>query len=148
MKRVMILNGPNLNMLGIREPHIYGSTTLDAIKASCEEFAAFTGTQLAFHQSNHEGVLVDTFQKHMDEAAGAILNPGGFTQYSVALHDCIKAMPFPVIEVHLSNVHARERFRRRSLIAPAARGQIVGLGWYGYLAALDALVTLARDERP
>ena len=145
--RIMILNGPNLNMLSIREPHIYGSTTLPAIKASCEEFAAFAGAELAFHQSNHEGVLVDTFHKHMREVAGAILNPAGLTQFGVSLHDCIKTMPFPVIEVHISNRHAREEWRGHSIISPAVKGTVEGLGWRSYTAALRTLVEIVREPK-
>ena len=147
MTRYLLVNGPNLNMLGIREPHIYGSTTLEAIRQACEEFAAFAGAELSFHQSNHEGVLVDTFQKHMDEVAGAIINPGGFTQYSVALHDCIKAMPFPVIEVHLSNLATREEWRHHSIISPAVKGTVQGLGWRSYTAALRTLVEIVREPK-
>src|SRR2546423_5163577 len=146
--RILVISGPNLNLLGRREPGVYGTMTLQDIHARLERRAKELHCAVELFQSNHEGALIDFLHAHIDDAGGAILNPGGLTHTSVALHDAVKAMPFPVIEVHLSNVHAREVFRRRSLIAPAARGQIVGLGWYGYLAALDALVTLARDERP
>ena len=144
--RIMILNGPNLNMLGVREPHIYGSTTLDAIKASCEEFAAFAGAQLSFHQSNHEGELVTWSQEARDKASGIIVNAGGLTHTSVALLDALLASELPVVEVHLSNIYAREEFRQRSVIAPIARGQVTGLGWRGYIAALRALVAELRGK--
>ena len=105
---ILVLHGPNLNLFGRREPHIYGTMTLEQINERLRTLAAKIQVKLVTVQSNHEGVLVDTLQKHMDEAAGAILNPAGLTQYSVSLHDCIKAMPFPVIEVHMSNRHSRE----------------------------------------
>lgn len=146
--RILVMSGPNLNLLGRREPGVYGAVTLQAIHARLEQRARELGCAVVPFQSNHEGALIDFLHAHIDDAHGAILNPGGYTHTSVALHDAVKAMPFPVIEVHLSNVHAREEFRHRSLIAPAARGQIVGLGWYGYLVALEALVALARDEQP
>ena len=145
---ILVISGPNLNLLGRREPAVYGAVTLQDIHARLERRAQELDCAVAPFQSNHEGALIDFLHAHIDDAGGAILNPGGLTHSSVALHDAVKAMPFPVIEVHLSNVHAREGFRHRSLIAAATRGQIVGLGWYGYLAALDALVTLAREERP
>jgi 3-dehydroquinate dehydratase-2 len=148
LPRILVLSGPNLNLLGRREPGVYGAVTLQNIHERLERRAAELGYAVVPFQSNHEGALIDFLHAHIDDAAGAILNPGGYTHTSIALHDAVKAMPFPVIEVHLSNIHAREEFRHRSLIAPAARGQIVGLGWYGYLAALDALVALARDDRP
>jgi 3-dehydroquinate dehydratase-2 len=146
--RILVISGPNLNLLGRREPGMYGAVTLQDIHARLERRAQELRCAVEPFQSNHEGALIDFLHAHIDDAGGAILNPGGLTHTSVALHDAVKAMPFPVIEVHLSNVHAREEFRRRSLIAPATRGQIIGLGWYGYLAALEALVTLTRDERP
>jgi len=141
----LVLNGPNLNLLGQREPATYGTLTLDAIAARLEERAANLGCTLTFAQSNHEGALIDHLHAQIDIVAGAIFNPGGYTHTSVALHDAVRAVPYPVIEVHLSNIHAREEFRHRSLIAPAARGQIVGLGVYGYLAALEALMRLTSD---
>jgi 3-dehydroquinate dehydratase II len=98
-------------------------------------------------QSNHEGALVGLFHKHMDDAAGAILNPGGLTQYSVSLHDCIKAMPFPVIEVHMSNLHAREEWRTHSIISPAVKGTVQGFGWRSYLAALRLAAELAQEKK-
>ena len=137
--RIMILNGPNLNMLGIREPHIYGSTTLDAIKASCDEFAAFTGTQLAFHQSNHEGVLVDLIQSARTSADALIINPAAYSFTSIAMFDAMKIFDGPIYEVHISNIHAREPFRRLSLVSGVAKGTIVGLGATGYTLALEAI---------
>ena len=146
--RVLVLHGPNLNLLGLREPEVYGKETLADVNAQLEKLAAERALEITCRQSNHEGQLIDWLHEARLQFDGVLINPGGYTHTSVALHDAVQAMPFPVIEVHLSNVHAREGFRRRSLIAPVARGQISGLGWYGYLAALDALVALAGGERP
>ena len=138
--RIMILNGPNLNMLGIREPHIYGSTTLDAIKGACEEFAAFTGAKLAFHQSNHEGVLVDLIQSARSDADALIINPAGFSFTSIAIYDALKIFEGPKIEVHISNIHARDELHRHSITSSASTAVICGLGPYGYIAAMLAAV--------
>jgi len=136
--RIMILNGPNLNMLGIREPHIYGSTTLDAIKASCEEFAAFAGAELAFQQSNHEGVLVDFIQSARTTADALIINPAGFSFTSIAIYDALKIFEGPIFEVHISNIHARDELHRHSKLSAAVKGVIAGLGPYGYIVAMLA----------
>jgi 3-dehydroquinate dehydratase II len=136
--RIMILNGPNLNMLGIREPHIYGSTTLDAIKASCEELAAFAGAELAFHQSNHEGVLVDLIQSARNSADALIINPAGFSFTSIAIYDALKIFEGPIFEVHISNIHARDELHRHSKLSAAVKGVIAGLGPYGYIVAMQA----------
>jgi 3-dehydroquinate dehydratase II len=146
-ERILVLHGPNLNLFGRREPHIYGTMTLDQINERLRTLAAKIQVQLTVVQSNHEGVLVDTLQKHMDEVQGAILNPAGLTQHGVSLHDCIKAMPFPVIEVHLSNIAAREEWRHHSIISPAVRGTVQGLGWRSYTAALRTLVELIREPK-
>ena len=146
-EKILILHGPNLNLFGRREPHIYGSMTLEQINERLRTLAAKIQVTLTIVQANHEGVLLDTFQKHMDEVAGAIINPGGFTQYGVAIHDCIKAMPYPVIEVHISNRHAREEWRGHSIISPAAKGTVEGLGWRSYTAALRTLVELIREPK-
>ncbi len=143
--RILAISGPNLNLLGRREPGVYGRETLDGIHARLERRAAELDCEVLTYQSNHEGALIDYLQAHTDDAHGAVLNPGGYTHTSVALRDAVAAMPFPVVEVHLSNVYAREEFRHRSLIAPVARGHIVGLGPYGYVAALEALVELSRQ---
>jgi 3-dehydroquinate dehydratase II len=140
---VFVLNGPNLNLLGTREPEVYGADTLDDIAGALEDRARELGLSVDVRQSNHEGHLVDWI--HEAAASGAkavILNAGGFTHTSVALHDAIKAVSVPVIEVHLSNPQAREPFRHRSLIAAAARGSITGLGPLGYQLALDAAARL------
>lgn len=146
--QIIVLSGPNLNLLGRREPHIYGHVTLEQIHAHLRVVAEELGCTLECSQSNHEGALIDFLQAHMDTAAGALLNPGGLTQHGVSLHDTIKAMPFPVVEVHLSNIHAREEWRSHSIIAPAARAQVAGLGWYSYVAALRGVVALIRGEMP
>ena len=142
----LILHGPNLNLFGRREPQIYGTTTFAEINRAIADYAAELGVAVEIYQSNHEGGLVDKLHEHIDAALGCVLNPGGLTQYGVSLHDAIKAMPFPVIEVHLSNLHAREGWRAHSIISPAAKGVIQGLGWRGYLYALRALVDLNRQN--
>jgi len=142
MKRVMILNGPNLNLLGVREPHIYGTTTLAEVNASCEQAAAKLGLTVACHQSNHEGVLVDLIQAARQDADAIIINPAGFSFTSVAIMDAIKAFEGPVLEVHISNIHARDELHRHSKISLAATGVICGLGPYGYIVAMQAAVHL------
>jgi len=136
--RLMILNGPNLNMLGVREPHIYGSTTLDAIKISCEEFAKAAKAKLAFHQSNHEGVLVELIQSARKEADAIIINPAALSFTSIALFDAFKIFEGPIIEVHISNIHARDELHRHSKLSAAVRAVICGLGPYGYIVAMQA----------
>ncbi len=143
MTTIFVLNGPNLNLLGLREPEIYGHDTLDDIAGRMEDRARELGFDIEFRQSNHEGHLIDWLHEaNADGAKGVILNPGGFTHTSVALHDAVKAVTVPVIEVHLSNPHAREPFRHRSYIGKAARGTIAGFGALGYLLALDAAAKL------
>lgn len=137
---VFVLNGPNLNLLGLREPEIYGSDTLDDIAAMLEDQARGLGLEIELRQSNHEGHLVDWLHEaSANGAKGVILNAAAFTHTSVALHDAIKAISIPVIEVHLSNPHKREEFRHKSLIASAARGTIAGFGALSYALALDAI---------
>jgi 3-dehydroquinate dehydratase-2 len=136
--RIMIINGPNLNLLGVREPHIYGSTTLDAIKASCEEFARFAGAQLSFHQSNHEGTLVDLIQSARTEADALIINPAAYSFTSIAMYDALKIFGGPIFEVHISNIHARDESHRHSKLSSAAKAVIAGLGSYGYIVAMLA----------
>lgn len=144
---ILVLHGPNLNLFGRREPHIYGTTTLAEIDASLEAVAAELGVRLEILQSNHEGVLLDALHAHMDQAAGALINPGGLTQYSVSLHDAIKSVNYPVLEVHMSNLQTREPWRQHSIIAPAVKGTVQGLGWHSYTAALRGLVDLLRAEK-
>ncbi|MEA3033994.1 MAG: 3-dehydroquinate dehydratase [Sphingomonadales bacterium] len=140
---VYVLNGPNLNLLGLREPEVYGSDTLDDIAARLEDRARELGLAVEIRQSNHEGHLIDWLHEAQAEGAKAvILNPGGFTHTSVALHDAVKAINVPVIEVHLSNPQARESFRRRSFVASVAVGTIAGFGATGYALALDAAARL------
>jgi 3-dehydroquinate dehydratase-2 len=145
--RILILHGPNLNLFGRREPHIYGTMTLAEINQRLEGLAKELKVELVIVQSNHEGVLIDTLQKHIDDADGALLNPAGLTQHGVPLHDAIKAMPFPVIEVHISNRAAREEWRHHSIISSAAKGTVEGLGWRSYTAALRALVEMVRETK-
>jgi 3-dehydroquinate dehydratase II len=144
--KILVIHGPNLNMLGIREPHIYGSTTLAEVDERLRALAEELGdVELECFQSNHEGAIVDLIQqRHGTGLAGCILNPGGLTQYGVSVHDAIKAVDYPFVEVHLSNLHAREDWRVHSIISPAATGIVQGLGWRGYEAGLRALVELAR----
>ena len=145
--RALVLHGPNLNLTGRREPHVYGTTTLAEIDAALERRAAELGWQLATLQSNHEGALIDFLHAHFQQCDGILVNPGALTHYGLALRDALAAMGVPIIEVHLSNIHAREPWRHHSVVAEIARGQIIGLGWYGYLLALDALDRLVRGAR-
>jgi len=142
--RVMIVNGPNLNLLGVREPHIYGSTTLDAIRTSCEELAGFAGAKLAFHQSNHEGAMVDLVQAARQDADAIIINPAGYSFTSVALFDALKTFDGPIIEVHVSNIHARDELHRHSILSAAVKAVICGLGPYGYVVALQAALHMLK----
>ena len=145
--KILVLHGPNLNLFGRREPHIYGHTTLAQIDAQLAALAAELGVQLETMQSNHEGALVDFLHRHIDAAQGALVNPAGLTQHGVPLHDAIKAMPFPVIEVHMSNIAARETWRTHSIISPAVKGTIQGLGPQSYLLGLRALAMLAQQTQ-
>ncbi len=139
---VFVLNGPNLNLLGMREPEIYGRDTLDDVRRACEERAAARGLNLEFRQSNHEGVLIDWVQEARATAAGIIINPAGYGHTSIALLDALLAAEKPVIEVHLSNIFRRDSYRHHSYVSLAARGLICGLGLKGYLLALDAMAEL------
>ena len=139
MPSVLVLNGPNLNLLGTRQPEVYGSTTLAMVEANCIAHGEKLGLSVTCHQSNHEGALVDAIHEARTTHAGIVLNAGAYTHTSIALMDAIASAELPVVEVHLSNIHAREAFRHRSYIAPVALGQIAGFGAQGYLMALDAL---------
>ncbi len=132
---ILLVNGPNLNLLGEREPDVYGDTSLRDVERMVTEACAAYGRQVKAFQSNHEGAILDFIQEHRKDAKGLIVNPGALSHTSYALHDCLKSISFPVIEVHISNVHAREEWRRQDLVAPATRGQIVGLGTSGYYYA-------------
>ena len=148
MNKILVLHGPNLNLLGTREPEIYGSTTLDDINAMLAARAKEAGIGADFLQSNHEGVLVDALQEAPKKGyAFVILNAAAFTHYSVAIRDAIAAIPVPVIEVHLSNIHQREEFRHHSVISPVVMGQIAGFGTDSYMAALEVVIRRLSEAR-
>jgi 3-dehydroquinate dehydratase-2 len=144
-KKILLINGPNLNLLGERQPEIYGHTTLPEIVEMVRQRVAQTGREIEIEdfQSNHEGALIDFVQTRRKQTCGIIINPGALTHYGIALRDCLAALDgVPIVEIHLSNIHAREQFRHHSYIAPIARGQIIGFGPKGYLLALEALLDL------
>lgn len=140
---VWVLNGPNMNRLGTREPEIYGTTTLDMLRDDCQRFADRLGTRLRFLQTNHEGELVDQVQEACGEADAIVINPAGSTFHSVALHDALKIFQGPIVELHISNLHTRDEMHRHSVISAAATGVICGLGVYGYIVAMQAAAHLA-----
>jgi 3-dehydroquinate dehydratase-2 len=148
MWRVLVLNGPNLNLLGEREPHLYGSATLDAIMEQVRQHAATRQIEIEHLQSNHEGVLIDALHQARGRIHGVILNAGALTHTSYALRDAIAALQIPTVEVHLTNIYAREEFRRHSVIAPVCVGQISGFGALSYLLAVDALHAILSRSTP
>ena len=138
-KRIVVVNGPNLNLLGKREPHIYGTRTLADLEKELRAKATALGVTVSFFQSNDEGAIIDHLQKEAPGALGIVINPGALSHYSLALYDCLTAVNVPTVEVHLSNIHAREEFRSKSVTARAARGVVMGLGFAGYAMALEYL---------
>lgn len=146
MKKILVVNGPNLNLLGVREPGIYGDDSLDKINAHLSETADLLGCALEFFQSNSEGAIVDALHGAMGVFDAVIINPGAYTHYSIAIRDAIAAIKLPVVEVHLSNVYKREEFRHKSVTAPVCVGQIAGFGGHGYELALRALAEVLGGE--
>jgi 3-dehydroquinate dehydratase-2 len=144
--KILVINGPNLNMLGKREKSIYGGKTLDEIDALLKKQGAVLKVEIVTFQSNHEGALIDFIQEQSDSADGIIINPGALTHYGFSLLDALADTKLPIIEVHLSNIYSREEWRAESVIAPIAKGQVSGLGWKGYIAALEALAGEVKGE--
>ncbi len=145
--RILLINGPNLNMLGTRQPEIYGSLTLQDIVDRVTARAKEHGAEIVPFQSNHEGAIVDFIQENAHGADGAIINAGALTHYGLSLRDAFESVQKPFVEVHISNIHAREEFRHHSVLADIAVAQVAGLGWRGYLEALDALVGILKEKR-
>lgn len=145
--KILVVNGPNVNLLGQREPEVYGRVTLADIEARVREKAAALGVEVVTFQSNHEGAIIDFVQAESAGADGIIINPGALTHYGLSLRDALAACGLPAVEVHISNIYGREAFRRRSVTAAVCRGMVAGLGWRGYVAALEMLVQMLQEER-
>ena len=145
MARYLVIHGPNLNRLGLRDPALYGSQTLDEVNGLIAERAAALGVEVAFFQGNSEGAIIDYVQAEAGGADGIVINPGAYGHYSYAIHDALLDAGRPIAEVHLSNVFARDEWRRRSVVSPIARGVVSGFGWRGYTAALELLTALANE---
>lgn len=143
--KILVLHGPNLNLLGTREPDVYGSMTLDDINSKLIELGRELGAEVTCLQSNHEGALIDALHEARTWADGVVFNPGGYTHTSVALRDAVSAIQIPVVEVHLSNVYAREEFRHTSMLSAVCKGKVTGFGWRSYALGLRALVDLLRE---
>ncbi len=146
MPRILVVNGPNLNLLGKREPEVYGTETLDELNGKLADMARELGVEVSFFQSNSEGEIIDYLHKEGFDADGLIINPGAFTHYSYALRDAIAAVEIETVEVHMSNIYAREEFRRKSVIAPVCTGHLVGFGFYGYAMALSYFADSLKDQ--
>lgn len=147
MQKVAVIHGPNLNMLGLREPEIYGTTNLEMLNEDLNKKAEDLNIELEIIQSNHEGEIVDFLHQNYKELDGVVINPGGLTHTSVVLRDALASVRLPIIEVHISNIHRREEYRKKSITAEAVVGQITGLGVYGYLLALEGLKDILRKEK-
>ncbi len=146
MIRILLIHGPNLNLLGKREPGIYGLSSLEEINGNMERYAGEQGAELRIVQSNGEGALIDAIQQAAGWADGIVINPGAYTHYSLAIRDALAAVGLPTIEVHMTNIYAREKFRRRSVISPVATGTVCGLGWRSYALGIEALIGVVRDR--
>ena len=144
--KILVINGPNLNMLGKRDAGQYGSVTLAEIERRVGQRAEELGAQVDFFQSNHEGEIVDHLQQAADSADAVVINPGALTHYGLSMRDALADAGLPIVEVHLSNIHARERFRHRSVVAPIAVGQVCGLGWRGYVYAVEYVIARLQEE--
>jgi|TARA_B110000503_G_scaffold85695_1_gene130411 3-dehydroquinate dehydratase-2 len=145
MLQIAILNGPNLNLLGEREPEIYGSTNLASIEQSCRDFATILNTNIDFFQTNHEGIMVDQIQKARKESAAIVINPAGFSFHSVPILDALKMFSGPIIEIHISNIHARDEAHRNSIMSNVSTGVICGLGAYGYIVAMQTAAKMIGE---